>query len=323
MSKPEPPSGASTGPRAVALIAGPTASGKSDLAVELALELERRGRRGVVINADSAQVYRDLRILSARPSEAEMRGVEHRLFGAWDGAQACSAAAWALAAKREIAEVHATGGVPILVGGTGLYLRTLLDGIAPVPEIDPGVRSSVRGLDTSEAYAALLVEDRPRAETLKPQDSARIARALEVVRSTGRPLAHWQAQQTGGIACAVSLHALILLPERAALFARCDARFAAMLDNGATEEVARLLERRLNRSLPIMRAIGVPEITAWLQGNLSRAEALEGGQQATRNYAKRQFTWFRGQTPAEWTKAEDSTAGLACFETLFRKIRLT
>ena len=141
--------------KAVALIAGPTASGKSDLAVELALELERRGRHGVGINADSAQVYRDLAVLSARPSAKDMRGVDHRLFGAWDGADPCSAADWAAAAKREIENAHLVGTVPILVGGTGLYIRTLLDGIAPMPPIDPAVREAVRALPAAEAYAAL------------------------------------------------------------------------------------------------------------------------------------------------------------------------
>ena len=168
--------GESPGNRAVALIAGPTASGKSDLAVALALELAGRGSRGVVINADSAQVYRDLRVLSARPTEEEMQGVEHRLFGAWDGAEPCSAADWAAAAKREIEDTQLVGAVPILVGGTGLYLRTLLDGIAPVPPIDPAIRATVRALPVTEAYAALQAEDPERAAALNPGDTARIDR---------------------------------------------------------------------------------------------------------------------------------------------------
>ena len=168
-----------TSRKPVALIAGPTASGKSDLAVDLALAL---GRPSVVINADSAQVYRDLRVLSARPSEAEMRGVPHRLFGEWDGAEPCSAADWAARAKREIEDAHLAEQVPILVGGTGLYLRTLLDGIAPIPEIDPAVRAAVREMPVEEAFAALEAEDPERAAVLKPGDLQRIARALEVVR---------------------------------------------------------------------------------------------------------------------------------------------
>lgn len=311
-------------PKAVALIAGPTASGKSDLAVALALELEARGSRGVVVNADSAQVYRDLRVLSARPSDEEMRGVEHRLFGAWDGADPCSAADWAAAAKREIENAQLARAVPILVGGTGLYLRTLLDGIAPVPPIDPAVRETVRALPTAEAYAALLAEDPERAAALNPGDTTRIARALEVVRSTGRPLAHWQAERVGGIGEAVALFPVLLLPEREALYRRCDARFARMLDQGAVEEVEALLARALPALSPIMRAIGVAEIAGFLAGEWPREEALARGQQATRNYAKRQYTWFRRQPPAEWPRIESENYDPSnLFETLFRYLRLT
>jgi len=288
----------------LALIAGPTASGKSDLAVRLALALRAHRREGVVINADSAQVYADLSVLSARPTSAEMHGIEHRLFGTWDGADACSAADWAAAARPVIAEVHARAAVPILVGGTGLYLRTLLDGIAPVPPISPQVRAEVRALPTSEAYAALRVEDPARAALLAPGDSTRIARALEVVRSTGKPLADWQGELTGGIGDAVTLHPAVLLPPRDWLYARCDARFARMLDGGAVDEVKALLARRLDPDQPVMRAIGVAEIAALFAGNLTRDEALSKGAQATRNYAKRQFTWLRNQSPADWPRVE-------------------
>jgi len=308
----------------VALIAGPTASGKSDLAVELALELERRGSRGVVINADSAQVYRDLRVLSARPSEDDMRGVEHRLFGAWDGADPCSAADWAAAAKREIENAQLTGAVPILVGGTGLYLRTLLDGIAPVPPIDPAVREAVRGLPTAEAYAALQAEDPERAAALNAGDTTRIARALEVVRSTGKPLTHWQGERAGGIGHAIELFPAILLPDRERLYARCDLRFGRMLDRGAVEEVEALLARALPPALPVMRAIGVREIAGFLRGEWTRDEALARGRLATRQYAKRQYTWFRRQPPGEWPRrATDSYHAGNLFETLFRYLLLT
>lgn len=316
--------GESPGNRAVALIAGPTASGKSDLAVALALELAGRGSRGVVINADSAQVYRDLRVLSARPTEEEMQGVEHRLFGAWDGAEPCSAADWAAAAKREIEDTQLVGAVPILVGGTGLYLRTLLDGIAPVPPIDPAIRATVRALPVTEAYAALQAEDPERAAALNPGDTARIARALEVVRSTGRPLAHWQGERVGGIGGRVELFPLVLLPERAWLYARCDARFARMLDSGAAEEVEALLARGLDPALPVMRAIGVPEIAGWLRGEWSREDTIARGQQATRNYAKRQYTWFRRQPPEDWPRmATQNYHARNRFETLFRHLGLT
>lgn len=288
--------------RPLALIAGPTASGKSDLAVRLALALKARGREGVVINADSAQVYADLSVLSARPSAEEMQGIEHRLFGTWDGAEACSAADWAEAAREVIGEVHARDAVPILVGGTGLYIRTLLDGIAPVPTIDPKVRAEVRAMPVAEAYAALQAEDPARAAALGPNDTTRVARALEVVRSTGKLLAEWQADLSGGIAQAVTLHPAILLPPREWLYPRCDLRFERMLQLGAIEEVRALLARNLDPALPVMRAIGVPEIAAYLRSECSLEEAQTRGAQATRNYAKRQYTWLRNQPPGEWSR---------------------
>lgn len=286
----------------MALIAGPTASGKSDLAVNLALALAKRGRKAAVINADSAQVYRDLQILSARPSEAEMRGTDHRLFGTWDGAQPCSAGNWAEAAKREIAALHGEGGVPILVGGTGLYLRTLLEGIAPVPEIDPAIRAEVRALPQSEARLALVEEDPFAAEKLAPADNSRTARALEVVRSTGKPLHHWQQHLVGGIGGTIELHPLILLPDRSVLYDRCDQRFTAMLEAGAAAEVEALMARDLDQALPVMRAIGVREIAAWLRGHFSEEAMIAAGQLATRQYSKRQYTWFRNQPPEDWPR---------------------
>ncbi|MCB2067770.1 MAG: tRNA (adenosine(37)-N6)-dimethylallyltransferase MiaA [Erythrobacter sp.] len=303
---------------AVALIAGPTASGKSDLAVRLALALNAAGREALVINADSAQVYADLQVLSARPSEAEMHGVPHVLFGSWDGAVACSAADWADAARREIAQAHARGAVPVLVGGTGLYLRTLLDGIAPVPPIDDAVREAVRAMETPDLHAALSREDPEAAARLKPADRQRLSRALEVVRSTGRPLAAWQEHREGGIGGSITLAPLVLLPERALLNARCDLRFARMMEQGAVEEVEALLARQLSPALPVMRAIGVPQIAAWLRGESSRGEAVLLGQQATRQYAKRQYTWLRHQPPADWPRlAPENISVHDQFEILF------
>lgn len=286
----------------LALIAGPTASGKSAIAVTLAQALAQRGRRGVIVNADSAQVYADLRILSARPSDAEMAGIEHRLFGAWDGAEACSAAAWSERAKVAIADCHAAGAVPILVGGTGLYLKVLLEGIAPIPAIDPAVRTAVRALPEDAAYKLLTVEDPERAAELDPGDRQRIARALEVKRSTGVTLGDWQLAKAGGIGEAVALHPLVLLPERNWVYQRCDERFEAMLRDGAVSEVEALLARGLDPDLPVMRAIGVPEIAAFLADALPREAMIAAGQQATRNYAKRQFTWFRRQVPEDWAR---------------------
>ncbi len=272
--------------------------------MRLAQALEAQGRRAVILNADSAQVYADLQVLSARPTAQEMGGIEHRLFGEWDGAEACSAAAWAARAREEIAALHAEGAVPVLVGGTGLYLRVLLEGIAPIPDIDPAVRTAVRALSDDAAWRLLQLEDPLRASELNPADRQRIARALEVKRSTGVTLAEWQMAKAGGIGEDVSVHPLVLLPERAWLYERCDARFAAMIEGGAIAEVERLLARGLDPDLPVMRAIGVPEIDAFLAGETSHPEMIAAGSQATRNYAKRQYTWFRRQTPADWSRIE-------------------
>ena len=257
---------------------------------------------GVIVNADSAQLYRDLPILSAAPTGAEQARAEHRQYGVEDGALPCSAAAWAELAKREIAECHASGRLPVLVGGTGLYLRTLIEGIAPVPPIDPEVRQHVRTRTVTDNRAELERLDPAAAARLGPADSARIARALEVVRSSGQPLSHWQQHRSGGIGGAITLRALILLPPREWLYARCDERFAQMMDAGAVAEVAALLARELNPDLPVMRAIGVREIAAMLAGELTREQALAAGQQATRRYAKRQYTWFSHQPPPVWRR---------------------
>lgn len=285
----------------LALIAGPTASGKSGLALELA---ERAN--GVVINADSAQVYRDLRIVSARPGPEEEARAPHRLYGTRDGADACSAADWAADARAEIEEAYAAGKLPILAGGTGLYLRTLIEGIAPVPEIDPAVRKAVRAMAIAEAHEALQREDEEAAARIRPSDTTRIARALEVVRSTGRPLKAWQAEKVGGIGGEVALRPLILLPPRDWLHERCDARFEAIFGEEGVAEVRALLDRHLPALAPVMRAIGVPEIAAYLRGEATREQALAAGKIATRQYAKRQYTWFRRQPPAEWPRFEEA-----------------
>ena len=307
MSTQDSPSDSDSKRPPLALIAGPTASGKSDLAVRLAVAIQAQGRAAVVINADSAQVYADLAVLSARPSGEEMQNVPHRLFGTWDGSMACSAADWAKAAKSEIESAVAAGAVPILVGGTGLYLRTLLDGIAPVPSIDPDVRRWARQLSLEEARTALQQEDPEAAARLNPNDTTRIVRALEVARSTGRTLAEWQAAKVGGIGGSVELHAAVLLPDRAWLYERCDRRFGLMLEQGAIAEVEALLARQLDPALPVMRAIGVPEISAFLRGEMTLTSVLERGAQATRNYAKRQYTWFRNQPPEEWVRIESQS----------------
>ena len=272
--------------------------------MRLAKGIEVRGQSAVIINADSAQVYADLEILSARPTTAEMAGIEHKLYGTWNGAVPCSAADWARAAKQEIAIAQAAGSVPILVGGTGLYIRTLLDGIAPVPDIDPAIREAVRALPQHLARDALEVEDPEAAARLAPTDASRTTRALEVVRSTGRTLLQWQAHMTGGIGNSIAVKPLVLLPERDWLYSRCDARFRTMLEQGACAEAVALLKRQLDPELPVMRAIGVREIIRWVMGEMSEDEMVHAAQTSTRRYAKRQYTWFANQSPQAWRRVE-------------------
>lgn len=289
----------------LALIAGPTASGKSALALELA-----EAANGVVVNADSAQVYRDLRLVSARPGPDDEARAPHLLYGYRDGEDICSAADWAADARAEIAAAHAAGRLPILCGGTGLYIRTLIEGIAPVPEIEPEVRRTVRAMTAGEAHAALGREDPQAAMRLRPGDTTRTQRALEVVRATGRTLAAWQAEKVGGIGDKVALRPLILLPPRDWLHARCDERFYKIFSDEGLEEVRSLLKRNLPALAPVMRAIGVPEIAAFLRGETGREEAAAAGKIATRQYAKRQYTWFRRQPPADWPRFETALDGV-------------
>ncbi len=265
------------------------------------------------------QVYADIPILSAAPSQAEREQCEHRLYGEWDGADPCSAADWAARAREEIADLHGKGAVPILVGGTGMYLKVLIEGIAPIPEIDPEIRSVVRAMDTPTAYKALGIEDPVRAAELEPGDSQRIARALEVKRSTGVTLGDWQQAKTGGIGEAVSLHAAVHMPPRQWVYDRCDTRFAQMLDDGAIEEVKALLARDLSPDLPVMRAIGVPEIARLVRGEITREDAIAAGAQSTRQYAKRQFTWLRNQSPPGWPRVESENIDIdTIFGSLFQ-----
>lgn len=286
--------GGTGGGRPLLLFAGPTASGKSAAALAAA-----RAHDGVIVNADASQVYADLQLLSAAPGAAERAEIPHRLFGLLDGAVACTAARWAAMARAEIEGAWGQGRVPILVGGTGLYLRTLLDGIAPVPRIDPDVRLGVRALAPAGARAALEREDPAMAARLHPNDAQRNARALEVMRATGRSLLAWQAAPPQGGLLAdgqVALEAHVLELPRDRLVARIDARVEAMWAAGALDEVRRLDARGLPDTLPVMRAIGVPPLRALLLGRLGEQEALARWKLDTRQYAKRQATWARNQT---------------------------
>ena len=286
------------------LIAGPTASGKSALALALA---QKTG--GVVINTDSMQVYRDLRVITARPTSAEQALAPHRLYGHVDAVVNFSAGAWVTDAARILSEAQAEQRLPIFVGGSGLYFKALTRGLSAVPPIPAEVRDGVRARlerDGVEAlHAELALRDPASAERLKPRDRARIARALEVVEATGRALTDWHREGLPPLLAPGAFSALFLSPERAQLYARIDARFEAMLAAGAVEEVAGLAARQLDPLLPAMKAHGVPALIRHLKGEITRDQAAEIGRADTRHYAKRQFTWFRHQLPEfEWVAPE-------------------
>jgi tRNA dimethylallyltransferase len=294
----------STSESKAVLIAGPTASGKSALALELAQKTN-----GVIVNADSMQVYRDLRVLTARPTQDEEVRVPHRLYGHVDAAVNFSAGGWVNDATNVLAEVRAQNRLAIFVGGSGLYFKALTRGLSAVPPIPPELRESVRARlerDGVEAlHAALAQRDPVSAERLKPRDRTRIARALEVVEATGRSLPDWHRDGLPPLLPPGTFSAVFLEPERAQLYARIDARFAAMLKAGALEEVARLAARQLDSLLPAMKAHGVPALIRHLRGEIALDEAAAIGRADTRHYAKRQFTWFRHQLPEfEWVKPE-------------------
>jgi tRNA dimethylallyltransferase len=278
-------------PHPLVLVAGPTASGKSALALALAQALG-----GTVINADSMQVYRDLRILTARPGPVEEALAPHRLYGVIDAAEACSAGRWRTLAAETIAACRGEGRVPILAGGTGLYIHALIHGLAAIPPIPEGVRDEAQRLydrlGAGPFHTALAERDPDTAARLAPGDRQRLLRAWEVVAATGRTLGAWQRESTpSGLAAECA--AIVLLPPRAEHYALCDARFAAMMDEGAPAEVAALMARGLAPDLPAMKAVGVREVSHWLAGRSSREEAVAAAQQATRRYVKRQTTWLR------------------------------
>ncbi len=280
---------------AVILLGGPTASGKSDLARRLASDLG-----GVIVNADSMQVYADLAILTARPSREDEARLPHRLFGFLDAAVRCSAGLWLRHAREACREIAGSGRIPILVGGTGLYLKVFREGLAPVPAVPRSVRSRIRRRLADEGAEALhrhLLEcDPDLASTIAPADGQRIARALEVFEATGTRHSLWLARRReggwDGAAFQVSL-----LPPRPALMERCDRRFDAMLAAGALEEAARFAARQLDPSLPACRSVGLSSLLAHIEGRLTLAEATDAAKTATRRYARRQYTWFRHQVP--------------------------
>ncbi len=292
------------------LIAGPTASGKSALALALA---ERLG--GEVINADSMQVYRDLRIITARPTPDEEHRAPHRLYGHVDAAENYSVGRWCSDAAAALDAAHAVGKAAIVVGGTGLYFNTLTRGIAAVPPIPAEIRKDVRARLANEGAPALHAElsarDPAGAARLRPGDRARVTRALEVVLATGRSLFDWHDDNKPPTLDLAGVAKIFLMPERDELLKRIDTRFDAMMASGALDEVRALAARELDPNLPAMKAHGVPWLVRHLKGEIALAEAVEGGKRDTRQYTKRQATWFRNQLPQfEWVEPRRALAAV-------------
>jgi tRNA dimethylallyltransferase len=294
---------------ATILIAGPTASGKSALALTLA---EKLG--GIVVNADSMQVYRDLRIITARPSPAEETRAPHLLYGHVDAAENYSVGRWCVDVRGALAEAERIGLIAILVGGTGLYFKALTQGLSVVPPTPPEIRAAVRARCDADGAAALHAElarrDPQMAARLKPGDRMRIARALEVLEATGRSLADWHGDGMPAILDPARAIKIFLDLDRAELQRRIGARFDAMLAAGALDEVRSLDARNLDPMLPAMKAHGVPWLRRHLRGEISLAEAAEGSKADTRRYTKRQFTWFRHQMP-RWARVTPDSAETA------------
>lgn len=292
----------------VRLIAGPTAGGKTALALDIA---EAIG--GEIVNADSMQIYADLRILTARPSRRDEMRAPHHLFGVADAADAWSVGRWLTAAAAVLREIAARGQTAIIVGGTGLYFRALTEGLADIPPVSPAVRAFIAALyeDLGEAAfrARLARVDLASATRISSGDRQRLTRAFEVHAATGRGLSDWRSA-VGAPLAAADWRGVILDPPRADLYARCNARLSSMFDEGVHQEVAVLAARNLDPDLPAMKALGVAPISAFLRGEISREEALARSQGDTRRYVKRQSTWFRHQTP-DWPRLTGRRATLS------------
>jgi tRNA dimethylallyltransferase len=288
------------------LIAGPTASGKSALAIRVA-----QATGGVVVNADSMQMYRDLAVLTARPSAADEQAAEHRLYGVIDGAENFSVGRYAELAAETLADCWMNRRMPVLAGGTGLYFKALEEGLSAIPPVSDAARARVRalceGAGTAQLHGLLAARDPAMAAKLRPSDRLRVMRALEVFEETGQSLSVFQGDKQPGPLSGLKLARIFLAPERTAVHARIDARFAAMVREGALEEAAELAARGLDPLLPVMRAHGAPALMAHLRGEMSLADAVARGQADTRAYVKRQFTWFRHQM-AGWASAPPEAA---------------
>ncbi len=285
------------------LITGPTASGKSALAVRLAAEHD-----GVVINADSMQVYDTLNVLTARPQPEDMGGIEHRLYGHVPAGAAYSTGDWLREATALVKELRERGKRPVFVGGTGLYFRALTGGLSDMPVIPDDVRERVRArlaVEGAEAlHRELATRDTETAGRLMVGDGQRIVRALEVVEATGKSISTFQSASGPAVIDPERAEKIVVLPDRAVLAARIDRRFGLMLKAGAVDEVKALLAQNLSQAMPVMKAIGVPQITAMLAGEMREADVIERGAAATRQYAKRQMTWFRNQLDESWFRID-------------------
>lgn len=283
------------------LITGPTASGKSALALDWA---KKTG--GVVVNADSMQVYDTLRMLTARPSEAEMDGIPHLLYGHVPASKAHSTGAWLREIAALLDRLRPQGRVAVIVGGTGLYFRALLGGLSDMPSIPDDIRTALRARlaedGPADLYNQLAAIDPVVAARIDPADGQRIVRALEVHAATGKPLSHFQGRSGPSLIQPGRVRKFVVLPDRAVLAERIDRRFAGMLETGAVEEVEALLVQNLAGDLPAMRAIGVLEIAAHLRGEMTRQDVIDRASAATRQYAKRQMTWFRNQMDESWER---------------------
>ena len=291
----------------VVFIAGPTASGKSAAALAAA---EAVG--GEIVNADAMQVYRDLRILTARPSEAEEAKAPHHLYGVLDGRERCSAGRWARMAARVIEDVRRRGRPAIIVGGTGLYFRALEEGLSPIPDVPAAIRARAKarhGEIGAEAFREEVVARDPPMARLAVADTQRLLRAWEVHEATGRALSDYQSQ-SGTPLIEERPRKIVIEPDRDVLYGRCDERAAAMLEAGAVAEVEGLLARGLDPDLPVMKALGVSETADFLRGRSTRDEALAALQQTTRRFAKRQLTWFRNQA-ADWPRVAGVESAVA------------
>ncbi|MET0749370.1 MAG: tRNA (adenosine(37)-N6)-dimethylallyltransferase MiaA [Rhizobium sp.] len=283
------------------LITGPTASGKSALAVELARE-----QGGVVVNADSMQVYDTLRVLTARPSDDDMQGITHHLYGHVAAGAAYSTGVWLREVTALMASLRRDGIMPVVVGGTGLYFKALTGGLSPMPDIPDAIRREMRQRLINEGperlHQELQLRDPPVAASLNASDGQRIVRALEVFAATGQSIAALQGRAGPVIIDPTRARKIVVLPEREVLHARINGRFEKMLAQGAEAEVRALLSLALTPEQPVMKAIGVSQIAAMHGGEISRAQVLELGAAATRQYAKRQMTWFRNQMDASWER---------------------